>query len=268
MNTMQQTPQYTGEEKNKRIFQLKLAGLFLLAVVIIINVFSLDPIPQDVDYHSFADQSIRLSIPNFWNVVSNLGFLVAGSWGIYKSINQKPIPILALVLSFGVTLTFLGSSYYHWHPSHSTLLWDRLPMTIIFMSFFVFIISQYISSRYKFLLLFVFLFIGTSSVYYWEYTELHGHGDLRPYAIVQFLPMILIPVILILFKNKHLPSRNIITIFLWYLLAKGFEHFDEEVFQFDFLSGHSLKHIFASISTYYMIKWTLTENQITQHLPA
>jgi hypothetical protein len=265
---MQQTPEFTGEEKNKRIFQLKLAGLFLLTVIIIVNVFSLDPIAQEMGYRDFADQKDWMIIPNFWNVLTNLGFLIAGTWGIYKSLSQRPISYLALVLSIGVLMTFFGSSYYHWHPSNETLLWDRLPMTIIFMSFFVFIISTYISSRFKILLLLFFLFIGMSSVYYWEYTELHGHGDLRAYVIVQFLPMLLIPIILLLFRNNDLPSKKIITIFLWYILAKGCEHFDEQIFQSSFISGHSLKHLFASVSTYYMIKWTLTENQTTQHLLA
>jgi hypothetical protein len=114
--------------------------------------------------------------------------------------------------------------------------------------------------------LFLFLSIGIASVYYWEYTERSGHGDLRAYAIVQFLPMLLIPIIFLLFHQRHLPSKNIIPIFLWYILAKVCEHFDEAIFHYNFISGHSLKHLFASISTYYMIKWTLKENH-THNLP-
>ncbi|MBT3812899.1 MAG: hypothetical protein HOE45_04700 [Gammaproteobacteria bacterium] len=34
-------------------------------------------------------------------------------------------------------LVAAGSSYYHWNPNNQTLVWDRLPMTICFMSLFV-----------------------------------------------------------------------------------------------------------------------------------
>src|SRR5690349_14162088 len=39
------------------------------------------PIPQDPSYHSFADQRTILGIRNFWNLVSNGAFLLAGALG-------------------------------------------------------------------------------------------------------------------------------------------------------------------------------------------
>jgi hypothetical protein len=33
----------------------------------------------------------------------------------------------------GLLLTAFGSSYYHLVPSNARLVWDRLPMTIVFM---------------------------------------------------------------------------------------------------------------------------------------
>jgi hypothetical protein len=40
------------------------------------------PIPQDQSYHQFADQRALLGMPNFWNVVSNLPFIVIGAIGL------------------------------------------------------------------------------------------------------------------------------------------------------------------------------------------
>lgn len=40
------------------------------------------PIYQDESYHAFADQRTILGIPNFWNVISNLGFLIVGVQGL------------------------------------------------------------------------------------------------------------------------------------------------------------------------------------------
>ncbi|HSZ72510.1 MAG TPA: ceramidase domain-containing protein [Cytophagaceae bacterium] len=257
----------SGRNKDNFVFTIKLTILLAVALGVISYVFSLNPVSQELEYHQFADRMAFFSIPNFWNVVSNMGFLVIGIWGIYRSIKMKPASYLTFFLSIGITLTFFGSSYYHWNPSNESLLWDRVPMTIIFMSFFTFIISDYISNRYQNTLLVLFLLIGIASVYYWEYTELHGHGDLRAYAIVQFLPMLLIPLILWLFHQTHLPSRNIIPIFLCYAIAKSCEYFDEEIFYLSVISGHTIKHLFASVSTYYMIKWTL-HKKVRSSLPA
>ena len=52
---------------------LVLAGLTVLSLA---GVVLLPPIPQDQSYHQFADQRALLGIPNFWNVVSNLPFIV------------------------------------------------------------------------------------------------------------------------------------------------------------------------------------------------
>jgi hypothetical protein len=36
----------------------------------------------------------------------------------------------------------LGSGYYHWRPSNSRLVWDRLPMTVGFMSLIAVVVSE------------------------------------------------------------------------------------------------------------------------------
>jgi len=45
----------------------------------------------------------------------------------------------------GACATCFGSSYYHWSPRDSTLAWDRLPMTLAFMSLLAATISERIS---------------------------------------------------------------------------------------------------------------------------
>jgi hypothetical protein len=44
----------------------------------------LPPIPQDQDYHHFADTRVLLGIPNVWNVISNLPFIAAGAVGLAR----------------------------------------------------------------------------------------------------------------------------------------------------------------------------------------
>ena len=59
-----------------------LAFLFGLAVISLLALLFVPPIPQPQDYHQFADQKILLGIPNFWNVVSNLPFIAVGTMGL------------------------------------------------------------------------------------------------------------------------------------------------------------------------------------------
>ena len=90
----------------------------------------LPPIPQDQEYHHFADTRFVLGIPNFWNVVSNFPFLVVGAVGLARC----RVDATTTAMFIGIFLTGLGSSYYHWEPNDQTLFWDRLPMTVAFMA--------------------------------------------------------------------------------------------------------------------------------------
>ena len=56
-------------------------GWFLGAVTVggVAAAFWLPPLPQDPTYHAFADRRTFFGIPNFWNVCSNLAFVLVGA---------------------------------------------------------------------------------------------------------------------------------------------------------------------------------------------
>jgi hypothetical protein len=211
-------------------------------------------IAQDPLYHQFADQNNYLSIPNTLNVLSNLFFGWVGIEGIYRLLRQESLRIVnevypAYLGFFGaLILVAAGSGYYHWLPDNQTLVWDRLPMTIAFMSFFTIMLAERISVSLARMLFPVLIGVGIASIVYWYLSEQNGQGDLRPYALIQFLPMLLIPSILLLFTSSYTRSSDIWWFLAWYLIAKVFEYFDAELLNLlTVLSGHSLKHIAASI---------------------
>ena len=232
----------------------KVKALVLLLFIGCIGITFVKPICQDTNYHHFADRNEYFSIPNFWNVVSNLPFLVIGAMGmIFVAFKSKGLIVEVLRLNyfvffFGILLTGIGSSYYHLNPNNHTLVWDRLPMTISFMSFFSIIIGEFIGTNYARVILFSLLIIGIGSVAYWNYTETQGCGDLRMYMTVQFFPMFLIPVILFLFKPADYPVKYLWIVLIAYVFAKVFEKFDLEIAYFFPISGHSIKHIFAAFA--------------------
>ena len=228
---------------------MKLKILQVLAAVILITVFFVKPIAQDISYHQFADVHTRMSIPNAWNVLSNMPFVLIGILGFVISKKCRAFPKASILIFFiGLILTGLGSAYYHLSPTNETLLWDRLPMTISFMALFSFILSFHLNRRLGTITLWPLLLIGVSSVFYWSYTETIGFGDLRFYAVVQFLPIILIPLILLLFPATNYQQKYIWLMLILYIAAKLMENFDVDVYHILSISGHTIKHIIAAFS--------------------
>ncbi len=151
----------------------------------------------------------------------------------------------------GIFMTGIGSAYYHWSPDNDTLVWDRLPMTIVFMSLLSLTIMARIDFKLGFWLLIPLIIFGIFSVLYWHWTELLGRGDLRLYGIAQFYTIFLIIFILCFFPKSYPPLKIYVGMFIFYGLAKLFEHFDLAIYRLgEIVSGHTLKHIFAAVSTY------------------
>jgi len=72
---------------------------------------------------------------------------------------------------------------------------------------------------------------------------------LRFYALVQFYPLLLIPVILIFFKSQYTPARFYWALLFIYGLSKVFEYFDTAIFEYlNYISGHIIKHILAAMA--------------------
>ncbi len=230
--------------------------LMLASVAAIIAVFMfVAPVPQDLAYHNFSDTRMLFGIDNFWNVSSNLPFLLVGVAGLYYIYRHRDAVCVSgleaayRVFFIGILLTAFGSGYYHLAPGNNALIWDRLPMTIGFAGLFSIIVGEFVSVRAGRRLLLPLLVVGLASVEYWAWTETRGGGDLRPYAIVQFLPMMLIPVILLSYRPVTGTARYFWWMFAFYFAAKLFEQFDAAIFAVGHLiSGHSLKHIAAALT--------------------
>ena len=248
-------------------------ALVLLSLAVVLLTFTLiSPIAQDPVYHRFADARTIISIPNFLNVVSNLPFLIVGIWGLWYLHRHSDMacehgPRAAYAAFFaGVSLTAVGSSYYHLAPTNDSLAWDRLPLTIAIAGLFSIIVGTCVSMRVANRLLIPLAACGIASVVYWVVTESRDIGDLRPYAIVQFLLLFLMPVIMLLYRKPG----NDVTRYYWimlmfYLLAKVFEYFDAAIFAAgQIVSGHTLKHLFASLTAATLLYTLMMQHELEQ----
>lgn len=220
---------------------LVLIGLALVAIVAF-----LPRIPQDLAYHHFADTRTMLGVPNALNVLSNLPFLLIGLLGF----RLRPREYGYYVCFAGVVLTAFGSAWYHLAPNNATLVWDRLPMAIGFMGLLAGIIGERISLRAGILWLTPLVIVGAASVFYWQATD-----DLRPYALVQFGPAIVIPAILLLFPARYTLAGRYWLIIGWYTAAKFLEAADKRIYAVGgIVSGHTLKHLAAAWACYEIVR--------------
>lgn len=237
----------------------------------------LPPIPQNMDYHRFADRRVFLGIPNFLDVVSNLPFVVLGAGGLIFLLGPRPLrERLALqspeervpYVTFyaGVMLTGLGSGWYHISPDNASLFWDRLPMTIIFMSLPAQVICERVSPRAGCLLLAPMLLLGIGSALHWYVTEQTGAGDLRLYAFVQYYPVIPVLFLSRLYPPKYSRQGDLFTMVGAYGLAILLQSLDGQIFSLGGLvSGHTLKHLVAAAAVGLHLRMLLQRKMIGVH---
>jgi hypothetical protein len=239
----------------------RIAVLIGIAVVAVTYTASLPPIAQDTTYHNFADHRSFLGMTNFLDVASNAPFLCVGLWGLFVTFNRRsncdtiterwPYAVFFL----GVTLTFVGSSYYHLHPDNGRLVWDRLPMTLGFMGILSAVLAERVSLKAGLVALPLLVSAGIASVAHWHVTENRGHGDLRPYSLVQFGSLLIVLVTFLLFRSLYTQQKWFWFALAAYGIAKALETFDRAVYAgFRLLSGHTLKHLLAAVATYCIVQ--------------
>ncbi|WP_223671312.1 ceramidase domain-containing protein [Kangiella shandongensis] len=230
--------------------------LILISAAAVVALFFVDPIAQDPNYHFFADSRHIAGISNFWNVASNLPFVIVGTLGLlrYPRLLHEESANAYLILCVGIVLVGFGSAYYHYAPTNQTLLWDRLPMTVAFMALLSLLLGERVLRTPRPQLVWILVLVGAAATLYWAWTESLGKGDLRSYAIVQFLPVLLIPLTLAMFRQRYLSSRLLLWAFGFYLLAKAFEYFDGQIFiATAVMSGHAIKHVAAAVAVLCLI---------------
>jgi hypothetical protein len=219
----------------------------LLPAALLPVLLAFGPIAQVPAYHDLADQRPLLGIPHFWNVVSNLPFLVIGVMGL-ELLRRRPQEAAAAwaALFAGTALVAFGSSYYHLDPGDATLVWDRIPIGIAFMGFFVALLAEHFDGgarRTAKALLFPLVILSIGTIYWWRIT-----GDLAPWIWVQLAPMLAIVLALALLPGRYTHRRYLAYALAWYVLAKLLELGDEPVMRWTSgaTSGHVLKHLAAA----------------------
>jgi hypothetical protein len=237
-------------------FNLRVSLVAGFAMAGLVAVLCMDPVPQDPRYHDFADQRPVLGLPHFWNVVSNLPFVIAGAAGLLflarggGRFHERWERGAWGGLLAAVFLVGFGSAYYHAAPSSPTLFWDRVPMTLMFSAFLAITIGERIRPAWGARLLVPLLAAGVGTLLWWRSVD-----DLRAYGLLQGLAMTAIPVMMLLFPPRYTRNRDLWWIVGLYAAAKACEALDVPIHRAlgDQMSGHALKHMIAGLAAWRIV---------------
>lgn len=210
------------------------------------------PIAQLSNYHDFADQQIVLGIPHFADVVSNLGFALLAAWGCLQLAPSRRHPGIAdgwagyRLFLIGLFLTGIGSSYYHLDPDNARLVWDRMPIALACVGLLAGVWGDTRHQQSARLTAWLAL-AAVLSVAWWHFTEQAGAGDLRPYLLLQALPLVLIPLWQWTCDMPRVERLAFGGALLLYVIAKLAELNDHAIATaLGAPTGHTLKHLLAT----------------------
>ena len=210
------------------------------------------PIAQLPNYHDFADQAVVLGLPHFADVLSNLGFALLAVWGWGQLAPYRRHPGIAngwagyRLFLIGLFLTAIGSSYYHLAPDNARLVWDRLPIALACGGLLAGVWGD-TRQRQSAGLTACLALAAVLSVAWWHFSERAGAGDLRPYLLLQGLPLVLIPLWQWIYEMPRGDRRAFGAALLLYAVAKLAELNDHEIAALlGATSGHTLKHLLAT----------------------
>jgi hypothetical protein len=213
-------------------------------------------IAQPLDYNEFADESVAFGIHHAADVLSNAGFALVAIWGWLTLRPRRTSDQLRAgwpgyrLFLIGLFLTAFGSGFYHLAPDNARLIWDRLPIALACAGLLVGVRGDTQPGLKTEIEAIVLGLFAVASVAWWAYTDNSGAGDLRPYLLLQGLPLVLIPLWQAIYRAPRADRIAFAAAMVLYVLAKVAEVLDHEIANtFGFVSGHTLKHLIATMAT-------------------
>ncbi|HVE50389.1 MAG TPA: ceramidase domain-containing protein [Casimicrobiaceae bacterium] len=217
---------------------------FIASAVVL--AFLAPAIAQPSHYHAFADRRSWLGVANAANVLSNIAFIGVGIVGVARLIFDRRfngvVEACLWSTAIGLALTGVGSIVYHLAPDDTTLVFDRLPMTLGFAGVFATAVAQRVSLRMAQWVLFGLVLAGPASVAYWS-----ASGNLTAYVVVQYVGALGLLMLVALTRRANDPFPWTWVIIL-YALAKCAELLDHAIFEATNMTvaGHMVKHLLAA----------------------
>jgi len=252
----------TGEDRPVRPWLRRAPAIITVGAIMILALHG--RIAQPDHYNEFADRSAAFGIPHAADVLSNAGFALVAIWGWLTLWPHRASdrlragwPGYSLFL-IGLLLTAFGSAWYHLAPDNARLISDRLPIALACAGLLAGVRGDTQGRARASLETIAFAIFAVASVAWWVITDRIGADDLRPYLLLQGLPLVLIPLWQAIHRAPRTERIAFGAAMGLYVIAKIAELFDREIASaLGFVSGHTLKHLIATAATAAVV-WGLT----------
>jgi hypothetical protein len=230
-----------------RGLRLGLVAVACAAVVAI--VVAVEPLLASTHRYELPDRRAWLGLPNAWNVLSNAPFALVGALGLARLGRiERALRPAALLCFVAIAAVAACSSYYHLAPSPARLVVDRLPITLAFAGLFAWVLGDRVHPRWVRATLWPGVLAALGALALWSDGGT-GTGVLWPYALVQTIPLVAIPLLLMLFPGALSGSRFALALLL-YVAGLACQALDAELFALGGLvSGHTVKHVLSAAAS-------------------
>lgn len=186
-------------------------------------------------YHDFADHSVVGGLHPFGDTASNLAFLAAGLFILFRARTASEF-----WLAGALCATCFGSWYYHLRPDDARLLMDRMPMAPAFAAMGAIVLFDRDERRgLTYTGIWSVLFMAAAA-----YALSSGNQSIWISAQVYVLLLLVVAAL-----TRPDMRAAAIAAFGLYVGAKAFEGLDHEIQHLTgFVSGHTIKHVLAALA--------------------
>lgn len=246
-------------------------ALLLLACAALLAVALFAPgVVQPAHYHAFADVRTMAGIPHAMDVLSGVPFALAGVAGFALLFTLPPRSLtnvqraMACLFFTGLLLTAVASGWYHRQPDDAGLAIDRSGMAVAFAGVLGLAAAGRVSERAGAALGLTVLVLAPVAIRIWSTT-----GNVLPWVLLQFGGMVMVAGFAGMRPRFDGLRIRWSLVILAYGAAKLLEMNDHAVYEFTnhLVSGHSLKHVTASLAACPVIMAIWSLGQSRQNAP-
>jgi len=225
-------------------------GLALLA-----GMLAWGPIGVDARHHRYADGRAWLGVPNASNVLASLLLSITGAWGwLATRASRWPTEVRQAWMSFHACATAAGllASIYHLAPTDITFLLAHAFGAGAFTLLAAGVLAERVHARFgsaRALAVVMLAVLAAATLVGLNAAQTRG-VDLRPLALLEALPLLLIPSGVLSLPGLHTRRSDWMLLLLAYAAAKLFDLADAKVFELTgWVGGHALMHLTLAVMT-------------------
>lgn len=212
------------------------------------------PLHQFESFNQLADHSVLGGIHHAGDVISSGGYAIVGLFGILTLLPNRLHPSIRSgwagysLFLFSLILTALGSAYYHLSPSDGRLVWDRLPIALCCAGLLAAVRAESRRLPTSVPATVVLAGCAIASVIWWRVSEFAGDGgDLRPYLLLETLPLALIPLWQAIYDVPYADRVWFGSALGLYIVGKSAQALDFHIqARVGWISGHTIWHLLAA----------------------